>query len=98
MKKKKHQLPRMEKNVLHLKFPVDMGEGEIIATIEFDEEMSGETFNLLKADHTQMTNQDWIVIGSKLCNKSPHFLLQRLSKPDKRLLVDYIAFLHLVAA
>ena len=92
------QLPRMEKNILHLSKPVDYGEGKLVETLEFDEELSTETFNLLKADHKEMTNKEWLIIASRLCKKTPNFMLLKLCKEDKRLVVDYTIFLHLYAA
>ena len=97
-KTKKQKLPRMEQNTLHLKTPIDMGEGEIITTIEFDQEMTSIAMNMMKADPSTMTNADVLVVASKLCAQSPHFLLNRLSVADKRFVVDYTLFLLLVAA
>lgn len=96
MRQKK--LPREEKGTIFLRDPVDMGGGEIIDQLHFKKELSAEAFILMKADHREMSNQDYLVLASKLCQKSPHFLLHRLSVADMRFVVDYTAFLLLAAA
>ncbi|MCB0375533.1 MAG: hypothetical protein KDD04_06410 [Sinomicrobium sp.] len=94
----KQKLPREENGIIWLKSPVDMGDGDVIKSLQFKKELSGEAFILMKADHREMTNQDYLILASKLCQKSPHFLLNRLSVPDMRFIVDYTAFLLLAAA